>query len=233
MPAIYATNYAQKNSQNRLSFDTVEGTLFSGKAKSASFGSLRINDLNWELSPFYLFLLTANIDVTGGAVRETEQIYVDGNMKLSLLNPQKFTASNARIMMPVKPLLAQVELPVTVVASGRFRLDIASMTYNEGCQQLSGTGNWLQAAMNINSKPLTLGGFNAVLGCEASALAIQISPDNGIELDAKILLAPNGKYSAKGQFTIPNNFPNEVKQGAVYFGEAKGQGRYELNIESN
>jgi general secretion pathway protein N len=64
-------------------------------------------------------------------------------------------------------------------------------------------------------------------------LAMQISPNNGIELDAKILFEVSGKYSAKGTFTIPNNFPNEVKQGAVYFGEAKGQGRYDLNIKSN
>lgn len=233
MPAIYVTNYAQENTQNSLMFENVEGTLFTGMAKSVSYEGLRLNNVNWETSPFSLLLLTANLDITGGEIRKTEQIYLDGNIRMSLLNPQKFTASKARIIMPAKPLLAQVELPVTVVASGRFRMDIESMDYNNGCEQLSGKGSWIQAAMNINGKSLDLGGFNAVLSCETPALAMQISPDNGIELDAKIVFDPNGRYSAKGQFMIPDNFPNEVKQGAVFFGEAIGQGRYELNIKSN
>lgn len=233
MPAIYVSNYAEEKTQNRLSFESVEGTIFAGMAKSASYDGLRINDVKWELSPFSLLMLTANIDVTGGAIRKAEQIYIDGNIKMSLLNPKSFTAANARIMIPAKPLLSQVELPVPVVASGRFRVDVESIDFENGCQQLSGKGSWIRAGMNINGKPLDLGGFTADLSCETPALAMQISPNNGIELDAKILFEVSGKYSAKGTFTIPNNFPNEVKQGAVYFGEAKGQGRYDLNIKSN
>lgn len=233
MPAIYVSNYAQAKTQNRLSFESVEGTVFSGMAKSVSYDGLRIMDVKWELSPFSLLMLSANVDVTGGAIRKTEQIYVDGNIKMSLLNPQRFSAENARVMVPAKALLAQVELPVSVLASGRFRIDIESMDYIDGCQALSGKGSWIRAAMNINGKPLDLGGFDAVLSCETPAIAMQITPNNGIELDAKILLEASGKYSAKGNFTIPNNFPNEVKQGAIYFGEAKGQGRYDLNIKSN
>ena len=105
MPAIYVTNYAQQNTQNSLIFENVEGTLFTGMAKSVSYEGLRLNNVNWEISPFSLLLLTANLDVTGGEIRKTEQIYLDGNVKMSLLNPQKFTASKARIIMPAKPLL--------------------------------------------------------------------------------------------------------------------------------
>lgn len=233
MPATYVSNYAQQKTMNKLSFEDVGGTMFSGTAKAVSYDGLRVSDVKWELSPFSLLLLTANIDVIGGAIRKTEQIYIDGNIKMSLLNPQRFSASDTRVIMPAKPLLAQVELPVTVVASGRFSIDIQSIDYENGCQELTGKGSWIQAAMNINDKPLDLGGFNAVLSCEAPALAMQISPDNGIELDAKIIFEQNGNYSAKGQFVIPSNFPKEVKQGASFFGEAKGQGKYDLNIKSN
>lgn len=232
MPAVYVTNYAQQNSQNRLSFDSVEGTVFSGQAKSATFDGLRLKNVNWELSPLSLLLLKANLDINGGDIRKTNEIHVSGIVETSLLNPESFSLSNMRILVPVKPMLAQLELPVTIVASGRFRIDIASIDYDEGCQSLAGKGSWMQAAMNINGKPLDLGGFDADLSCEAPAFAMQIAPTNGIELDAKITVDPSGKYSAKGKFSIPDNFPNEVKQGAVYFGESIGQGKYNLNIKS-
>jgi general secretion pathway protein N len=233
MPAIYVTNYAQQNTQNSLSFENVEGTLFTGMAQSVTYGGLRLNDVNWDLSPFSLLLLTADLEILGGAIRKTEQIYLNARVKISLLNPRSFSASYARIIIPVKPLLAQVELPVSVIAAGRIGIDIDSINYDDGCQELSGKGSWIQATMTINTKPLDLGGFSAVLSCEMPAFAMQISPDNGIELDAKIVFEQNGKYSAIGQFVIPDNFPNEVKQGAGFFGESKGQGRYELNINSN
>lgn len=233
MPAIYITNYAQQNTQGSLSFENVEGTFFSGGAQSITYDGLRLNDVSWDLSPFSLLLLTADLEVLGGAIRKTEQIYLDARVKISLLNPRSFSASYARIIIPVKPLLAQVELPVSVIASGRFGIDVDSIDFDDGCQELTGKGSWIQATMNINNKPLDLGGFSAVLSCETPAFAMQISPDNGIKLDAKIVFEQNGKYSAKGQFIIPDNFPNEVKQGAGFFGESKGQGMYELDIKSN
>ncbi|MFT6268156.1 MAG: general secretion pathway protein N [Alphaproteobacteria bacterium] len=232
MPASYMTSYLQESTQNKIRFTGVVGTLFSGNSDALSYDGLRVNNVTWNLSPLSLLLLKANLDIKGGAIRSTEQIYIDGNINISMLNPEKLKVTNARIFAPAKPLLSQVDLPVAVTASGRFRVDIDSFELNQGCQQLSGNGSWLKAAVNIEGNPLDLGGFNAVLSCDPPAFAMQISPDNGIELDAKITFEKSGDYAAKGTFTIPSNFPNEVKQGASFFGESLGQGRYELDVRS-
>jgi general secretion pathway protein N len=232
MPAAYMTSYVQETTENKIRFTGVSGTVFTGNAGTLSYDGLRVNNVDWELSPFSLMLLSANIDVRGGEIRSTEQIYIDGNVKISLLNPEKLGLADTRVFVPAKPLLSQVDLPVAVTASGRFRVDIDSFTLNKGCQQLTGKGSWLQAAVNIEGTPLDLGGFNAVLSCESPAFAMQISPDNGIKLDAKITFEQNGRYAAIGTFTIPSNFPNEVKQGASFFGDSLGEGRYALDTRS-
>lgn len=232
MPATYMTSYLQQSTHNKVRFTGVAGTLFSGTSETLSYEGLRVNDINWDLSALSLLLLKANVDIKGGAIRSIDQIYIDGNINLSVLSPHKLKVTNARIFVPAKPLLSQVDLPVAVTASGRFRVDVDSLELNQGCQQLTGKGSWLQAAVNIAGNPLDLGGFNALLSCESPAFAMQILPDNGIQLNAKITFDQNGDYTAKGTFTIPSNFPSEVKQGANFFGESLGQGRYTLDARS-
>ncbi len=230
IPAIYVTDYLQKATQNKLGFYHVSGTLFSAKADLITYEGLRLNNVKWQLSPLYLLMLKANLDITGGDIRQPEQIYVKGRVKIPLLNTNNMMLKDTKVFMPAKPLLAQVKLPVPITASGRFTLNIKSFEFDQGCRELSATGNWLKAAVNVNNKPLDLGTFDAVLSCQSPLFSMKISPDNGIQLDANINLELNGKYSAKGQFVIPSNFPEEIKQGAQFFGSSKGQGVYELNL---
>ena len=232
MPASYITNYVQDNTQNQVRFTGVSGTAFSGNADSLAFDGLRINDVSWKVSAASLLWLQTQVDIKGGAIRNAEQLYVGGTVMISLLSPERINVNDARLFVPAKPLLSQVNLPVAVTASGRFRVDIDSFTFDQGCQQLTGKGSWLQPAVNIEGSPLDLGGFNATLACETPSFALQVSPDNGISLDAKITVDQSGKYAALGSFIIPSNFPNEIKQGASFFGESQGQGKYNLDIKS-
>jgi general secretion pathway protein N len=231
-PAQYVADYVQRSTQNKAVFEGVAGTVFSGSAKTVSYEGLQVSDVDWTLSAFSLLLLQADLDVQGGAIRSADKLYIDGNFSLSLLDPETVTIKNARLFSPAKPLLAQVDLPVAVTALGRFSLDIEFLKFSQGCQELSGKGRWLMAALNIEGQPLDLGSFNAALSCEAPSFVMQISPDNGISLDSKISFDQNGNYSATGTYTIPSDFPTEVKQGASFFGTSLGQGRYKLNMKS-
>jgi general secretion pathway protein N len=232
MPARYVTSYVQESTQNQLRFTGVAGTLFSGTSQSLSYEGLRVTNIKWDLSPLSLLWLQASLDIRGGAIRNSEQIYIDGNINLSILNPAQVNLSSARIFAPAKLLLSQVNLPVAVTALGRFRLDIANFKFNEGCQQLNGQGSWLQAGVNIEGSPLDLGSFDALLSCESPAFVLDVSPENGLALDAKISFDQNGNYAAVGTFSIPSDFPNDIRQGASFFGESLGQGRYALDIKS-
>lgn len=232
MPAQYLTSYIQQSSQGKLSFTGVDGTLFSGSATDVRYEGLRVQQFNWDLSPLSLLLLKAEVDIKGGEIRNSDKIYLDGNVQVSFLNTEAFDIKNARVFVPVKPLFAQVDLPVVVTALGRVRVDIDSFSFDQGCEQLDGKGSWLQAAFNIEGRPLDLGNLNASLACESPNFALQVSPDNGISLDAKILFNHVGRYAAEGSYVIPSNYPNEVKMGTSFFGPSLGQGRYKLNIKS-
>ena len=230
MPAVYLSDYIQKQSQNKVSLSGVSGTLFEGESLFVTYDGMRIDNVKWSLSPWSLLLLQANVDMTGGSVRATERISLNGNLSVPFYNTKKLTLSDTRIFLPAKPIFAELNLGVPVTANGRFRIDISELTINNGCQSLSGTGNWLQASVNVLNNPLDLGNFDAALSCETPSFALQIAPSNGLELDAKILIDTQGKYSATGQFRIPDNYPNEIKQGASIFGNANEQGVYELNL---
>lgn len=230
IPAAYVTDFVHKNSQNKIAFSNVSGTLFVGRADVLYIEGKSITNFTWQLSPLSLLMLNASLDVNGGSIRESEQIYINGNVSIPLFNTQKVKLTDASILVPAKDLFSQLSLPVVVTAQGRFRLDIDTLVFEQSCQSLEGTGNWLKAAVNINNNPIDLQSFSAVLSCNSPAFVVQIDPDNGISLDGKISITPSGKYSAAGEFTIPQNFPNEIKQGAAFFGENLGGGRYRLDL---
>lgn len=230
LPAGYVSQFIQDKSNNALVFDNVGGTAINGTASNLMFQGIRLNNVNWSVSMFPLLMGKVTLDVNAGAIRNTDQIYLDSTVSTALFNTEKLKLTDTQIFVPAKTLLSNLKLPVVVTAQGRLRADIETFEYNQGCIELRGTGNWLQAQININSNPLELGTFDATMTCNSPAFVMQISPDNGLSLDANITFNPTGEYTAKGSFAIPANFPNELKQGAQFFGEPRGNGEYLLNL---
>ena len=233
-PASFVTNYlseqSQKGAQKALVFTDVTGTLFEGTASSVSSQGIRINNVKWELSPWSLLLLQANLDLTGGNIRHTDQIFVKGNIAASILSPNKFSLHNTQVFLPTRTLLSQLKLPVFVTALGRFRVDVDRFSFDQSCQVLQGKGNWLKAAVNVNQKQIDFGSFSASLACEDGAFAMQIEPSNKLSLDAKVVLDMTGKYNINGNFTMPSDMPNEIKQAAPYFGREVTPGNFVINL---
>ncbi len=229
-PATYVTALIQEQSKNQISFQNVSGTLFEGQASSVSSQGIVVNNLNWQLSPWSLILLQAKLELNGGNIRNAQDIYLKGRMTASLLNTQRFSVEKAQVFVPTKTLLSQLKLPVFVTASGRFRVDINTFSFDQGCQELEGNGNWLNAGVNVNNKQVDFGTFDASLSCQGEAFALQIAPSNGLNLDAKAVAELGGKFSVQGEFNIPDSMPNEIKQAAPYFGRETSSGRYTINF---
>lgn len=230
MPAIYATDYIHTSSKQTLKFEGVSGTVLEGRANAISYNGIRINNVSWQTSALSLLTFNVSVDVLGGAIRNTSQLYAKGNISVSLFGANKIKAENTTLFAPAKTLFAQLRLPVNITASGRFKLDIDEFVYDQGCIALQGKGNWLQASVNLNDRPVDFGSFDADLSCKSPNFALQIKPENGITLAADIEFDANGKYGAKGTFVIPENYPMEIQQGARIFAARDAQGVYQLNI---
>lgn len=233
-PAAYVTNFiteqSPKGNNASLSFTGVSGTVFDGQALSVISQGIQVNGVKWQLSPWSLLLLQANLDFTGGNIRNAEQIYAKGSVSASLLNPQSFKLKQAQVFVPTKTLLSQFKLPVFVSAAGRFRIDIDNFEFDQGCQVLDGRGNWLNAAVNVNQQSVDFGTFDASFNCETPAFVLQIAPQNRLSLDAKVVFEIAGKYNITGSFSIPSDMPNDIKQAAPFFGRETSPGQYQISF---
>lgn len=230
IPATYVADFVQKQSQGQVRLSNVTGTLFEGNASIIEANGFQVNNLDWTLNPWALLILRANIDVNGGAIRNSEQIYLKGKASLSLLSPESFTLTDSQIFVPAKSVLSQFTLPVTVTASGRFRVDLESLEMSPTCTSLMGKGAWLNARVDTPTQPVELGSFEANLSCDNGTLSVQVLPDNTLNLDAKISVDQDGKYTANGQFRPDAELPPVIRQAADSIFPKNPQGFYILRL---
>ena len=228
LPATLVTQQIETNTNQQVRFNGVSGTLFEGSAQALTYKGLRINNLDWSLSPLHLLLLKANLHIDGGNMRSADSISIKGNVSTSLLNTKKIAIDSTQLFVPAKTAMSQVQLPVPVVTSGRIRLDITSFEFDQTCQQLEGKGAWLNAGIDFQQRQTNLGVFEANLSCQAPDIIVQILPDNALTLDAKIRLQADGKFFPEGTYAIPSDFPPALKQGAAFFGQETRPGQYQI-----
>ncbi|GLR71445.1 type II secretion system protein N [Agaribacter marinus] len=229
-PASLLTNAIQKNSQNKVLFSTPNGTFFSGGADQVIVNGININNVKWELSPLKLLLLSANVDITGGNLRDMAQTYVAGDITINLLDTNDLNIQNLQTYIPVKTLLAQVQLPVFITAEGRVRANIQHLDASPNCIELTGTGSWQNAAISSNGKVTNLGSFDANLSCVENAYVITMNNKNILNLDASLSLTTTGSYKVSGKFKPDDSLPSEIKQAANFFGQPDQQGFYQINF---
>ncbi|WP_395338685.1 type II secretion system protein N [Ningiella sp. W23] len=230
-PAVYVSNFVNTKSQGEVSILGASGTLFNGNAMAIEASGFRVNNVEWSLSPLALLIARADIELTGGAIRNAEQIYVNADARLSLFSPENFSLQNTQILVPAKTVLSQVPLPVAVTANGRFRVDIETLSMEPGCTELSGEGAWLNAVVDTPAEPVNLGSFEANLACREGSLIVDVAPGNRLNLSASILIDPQGRYEASGQFKPDANLPEVIQQAVQFFPfEQNEQGFYLIDL---
>lgn len=231
IPAKHIVGYVQENNPKLpVLIGKVEGTLWSGKVDKVIAQGIQISNLKWALSPWSLLIGKASIDVNGGKIRDSEQAYVKGTLSTSLFNLQKVSAQELKLFLPARSVMAQVPMPVPVTADGRFRVDIETFEFDQVCVELDGKGSWLKGTVSGPTGVIQFGNFDANLSCDGEQFAIQVLPDNKLNLDAKVLLSVAGKYSIQGRFKAAQDMPKEVHQAANFFGRADSDGFRNINL---
>jgi general secretion pathway protein N len=231
LPAAHVVTFAQNSAPNApLSIGEVKGTLWSGEIDRVVAQGVLVNKVSWELNPLALVVGKVSVNVKGGNIRETEQAYIKGQLATSLFNQNKIQASDLQLFLPAKAVMSQVPLPVPVAADGRFRIDIDDLDFDATCQALQGKGRWLKGTVTGPTGVIDFGNYEADLSCEDNKFAIQVLPDNKLNLNAKVVLGMDGKYKIQGTLKPDPSFPKEVQQGAAFFGRANSQGVITINL---
>jgi general secretion pathway protein N len=229
-PAVYVADFVNTQSKGEVRLASVSGTLFNGRAQRLEAQGFQINNLEWSLNPLALFALKANVDLRGGAIRNPEQIYVNGNVSVSLLAPKEVSLEDTQLFLPAKSVLSQFKLPVAVTASGRFRVDIANLEMTPTCTTLNANGAWINAQVDTPQAPVNLGNFEADMSCSNGELSVNILPGNSLQLKAQVLVGVDGKYQASGEFKPTEELPDVIQQAADSFFAKNAEGFYQLRL---
>jgi general secretion pathway protein N len=230
IPASYLAQLVNQQSNQQVKMMQVSGTLFDGKAGVVEAKGFRVNNIEWSLKPLSLLLLKANLQVKGGAIRDSEQIYIDTTASVKLLSANQLFLQDSQIFVPAKAALSQFRLPVAVTASGRFRVDIEKLEMTPTCTLLSGKGAWINAEVDTPQQAVKLGNFDADLSCSEGDLSVDIKPGNNLQLSGRIIVDQAGNYSINGQFMPNEDLPNAIKQAADSFFQRDSQGFYQIRL---
>lgn len=207
----------------------VSGTIWEGNADQFIYKGLLISDADWRLSFLPLLLGKASFEVDAGSQRDPDQISIKGNIGIKASG---VFGDTMKIYAPAPLLLASVQLPVPVSASGRVVVDINQVDYGfEGCQSLSGKGQWLKGTVAGLQQQIALGDFEASLTCENGPIMATTDPNNMLDLTGTATIPHRGRIVVTGTFRIPPDLPDEVRAAASFFSNINSQGIYTINIQ--
>ncbi|MBC3765873.1 type II secretion system protein N [Neptunicella marina] len=209
-----------------LQINGVSGTLWQGNIQQVAYQGIPLDDINWTLDTLPLLWGTASLNLTAGNIRDADIISLKSALSLS---SDRIQAENLQLYVPVNMVLGQLPIPLPVNADGRFKVQIAELDYQQGCQTLSGSGQWLNAKVAGTQGPIDMGTFSARLACQQKNIRITVDPNNRLAFDANAFITPNGQFSINGKFKPDASLPAEVHQAAALFGRANSDGYYSIN----
>lgn len=215
-----------------LHVSSTAGTIWNGKANiSAELptgGTLVLEDVQWQLNPWKLFLAEVEI-----ALDIPSKNYLYGTAEIHAGLSQAQVTGNLKGAM--QPAIQQLKLPVPITMAGNFELDINDYQvsdFNSGkiCDALAGTINTRQTEMRINQQWHELGDYLATLTCNAeNGINVRIDDNNivGLRLDAQV----NGRIDAPqvsltGSLKPTLQTPQPISELLVFIGKPDAQGRY-------
>lgn len=207
----------------------VSGTIWDGQAKSISYQGLPVENIKWSLSFLPLLVGDYSLDVKAGSVRQVDKISVKGQLVFS---GNQIQASDLETFIPSNLVMSMLPLPIPIEAGGRFKVKLAELDYDYtlGCNELAGSGQWLNAKVAGVNKVIQLGNFDTSLGCENSQVLLKVKEPNSFGLTAQINVPADFKVKVKGRFKPEENLPKEVHQAALFFGNPDSDGYYPIEF---
>ncbi|WP_286264536.1 type II secretion system protein N [Thalassotalea atypica] len=224
-PASILT-YGAKLPKN-IALHNFSGTLWQSHVERVDVDKFSVFDVNAQLSPLSLALLTPTVKVTfGGGLYEGPQgqgvISTDGE-RIDIIGAELEVAANT-----IAPF---INSPIPVQAFGLIRANIERFDYQAGqCSNASGHVKWLNAALSAMGEQVELGQFDAELACVDNLLTLNIQPTNKLGLSFSGQLMKNGRLSGSGFIKPGAGFPSKLRELLSFLGKPDQQGRYRIHI---
>lgn len=218
------------NNSKDVFISDVQGTIWHGSASMIVVNNIAVENVSWTTSFWALLAGNATVDISAGNLRASDKVSLQGPVTVNLFDQTHIQASDFTAYVPANMVIAQVSLPVTVDAGGRFKVQINELDMHNACIDLDAQGQWLNAGIEGLGQPLSLGNFEAKLSCIENDVLVKIQPPNIFNLTADARVPMNLKASINGRFKPDESLPSQVKDTAKFFGRPDAQGFYTIKL---
>nr|WP_153666118.1 type II secretion system protein N [Shewanella intestini] len=213
---------------NNIKLSGVSGTLWQGQAALVSIDRRQLDQVNWTLNPWGIFVGQAQVDVTIGS-RATP---VNGKGSLTA-TMSGIKVQNLRFEAPSQFLLAGNRLPFKTEIQGELSVIIEQ--FDQGlpwCEQLSGKlfVNDVDVTNQFGAYPL--GNMALNMSCVDGQVKLTANEqDNRLGLMGTVLLTQNSSVKVAAKIKPTDTQPADLTQALQFLGQQDSQGYYPLNYQ--
>lgn len=225
LPASLLVDAQQQLRGTPLKLYGVSGTLWSGQASVAQLQRLRLQQLQWEVSPLWLFAATLAVDLQANLGDNTQyaSVYAQpwGHIK----------AENVNLDAPLAQLGQQLGikwLPLQARLMAHFDYIEASdrkLTAAAGSAQLRDS-RWALAR-----PPIELGLLGAQVSTENGLITAALDSSNSpLDVSGKATLDASGKYEVDAQIRPLSQANATLRNQLRGLGKQQADGSYSLEL---
>lgn len=225
-PASVAVKLAPLPSN--IAISGVSGTIWSGSADIVTVQKRQLELIQWQLSPWRLFLGKANIDFVIG----NRASAVNGKGFVSL-STSGVNAKELRFDAPSSFLIGNTRLPFRAEVEGNFSLIVQQLDQGTPwCEQLNGKLFAQQLQVNNQFGQYPLGDVGVGLSCVDGNIKIATDETmNQLGLTGNAFVKADKLLQVTAKIKETDAQPNDLKQALTFLGKKDSQGFYPISYQ--
>ncbi|MEI6858792.1 MAG: type II secretion system protein N [Shewanella sp.] len=226
LPASIAINLAPL--PNNISVSGISGSIWSGSIESLIIQNRQLEQVQWQLSPWALFLGQAKVDLVIG----NQGSAINGK-GLVIISTSEIDAEGLRLEAPISFLLGNNRLPFSTKMSGGISLFIDH--FDQGtpwCEQLSGKLfiNSIGVKNQFGNYPL--GDIELALACVDGNVEMKSDETmNQLGFSGTLVLQQNKTVQVSAKIKETASQPEDLKKALAFLGQKDSQGYYPISYQ--
>ncbi|WP_028109419.1 type II secretion system protein N [Ferrimonas futtsuensis] len=201
----------------------LEGTLWAGRADTVTMAGRRLENLTWELDPWWALIggqLEAVVSVSGDVQGRGTVRYGFSGLEVEGL----------RLESPLSVLVGNRRLPFRTKVAGEVKLNLSQGSQGEPwCDSLNGRITVQQLDVNNQFGAFPLGNLAGTLGCSQGNLQLTMTEqDNRIGVAGTALLKANMQVEVNAGIKATAEQPDAMAKSLAFLGQPDDNGVYPL-----
>ncbi len=213
---------------NTISLSGVSGSIWSGSVETVTIQKRQLEQVQWDLSPWSLFLGKAKLDLVIG--NRGSAVNGKGLVTLSMSG---IKAQGLRFEAPGSFLIGNTRLPFRTKVGGDISLFIEELAQGQPwCEQLSGKVFLNSAKVKNQFGDYPLGDIELGLSCVDGNVKVNSDETmNLLGLSGTVLLQAEKMVQVSAKIKETPSQPEDLKKALSFLGKKDSQGYYPISYQ--